>query len=117
MSAPQDRAQDAVAFELAAALESYEEEVQRLVGTWLDMELYASVSSRVDRMKMLSASLPQLAVPWVHLLISHAELIHCLWKCGEQSRSSRDVEQCRERHVLAITAMREKCLYFFTRMS
>jgi hypothetical protein len=116
LSASQRRAIQAIAFELVAALENYEEAADQLVATWLDMELYQSVSRQVDHMKTLCASLPQLAVPWVGLLISHSELVHCLWKCGETFLPSKDFEECRARHSRAIVALRERCTWLFTSM-
>jgi hypothetical protein len=116
MSAPQRRAMEAIAFELAAAVENYEKATDQLVATWLDMDLYQSVSRQVDHMRMLSASLPQLAVPWVNLLISHTEFVHCLWKCGQKAAPSGELEGCRSRHSAAVDLLRERCLWLFTRI-
>jgi hypothetical protein len=116
MSASQRRAIDAIAFELAAALENYDKDTEQLVATWLDMELYQSVSRQVDHMRMLCAALPPLAVPWVNLLISHSELVHCLWKCGEKFAPSEEFGECHARHAIAVTALRERCLWLFTKM-
>lgn len=115
MSAPQFRALDAVAFQLAALLEKYEEDVEELASRWPDTTLYTRVSREIDEMRLLCASLPLLSVPWVHLLISHAELMHCLWKCTAGGKS-RAAEDCKANHYIAIRALREKCLYHFSRM-
>jgi hypothetical protein len=116
MSAPQRRAIEAIAFELAAAVKNYEKDTVQLVATWLDMELYQSVSRQVDHMRMLCASLPQLAVPWVNMLISHTELVHCLWKCGERSAPSAELDECHSRHTSAIVMLRERCVWLFTKV-
>jgi hypothetical protein len=116
LSAPQFRAIDAAAFQLAALLERYEEHVEQLVLSWLDMDLYAQVGREVDEMRLHCASLPQLSVPWVHLLISHTELIHCLWKCSPAGEPSPLLVECRGKHATAIRDLREKCIYYFSRM-
>lgn len=116
MSASQRRAIDAIAFEMTAAIENYEHGIDQLVVTWPNMDLYHSVSRQVDHMRMLSTALPQVAVPWVSLLISHAELVHCLWKCGEAFAPSADFETCRARHARAILMLRERCTWLFTRV-
>ena len=115
MSASQARAIDAIAFELAAAVENYEQACEQLVATRPDMALYQSVSRQVDHMRLLCASLPQVSVAWVGLLISHAELVHCLWRCGEKSALSPELEACQVRHAHAIRALREKCVWLFSR--
>lgn len=97
-------------------MKNYGLAVDSLVETWLDMELYQSVSRQIDHMRMLSASLPHVAVPWVGLLISHAELIHCLWKCGETFKPSAEMQACRARHERAVMALRDQCVYLFSRM-
>jgi hypothetical protein len=116
MSASQQRALEAIAFELAAATENYEQATDQLVATWLDMELYQSVSRQIDHMRMLSASLPPVSVAWIGLLISHAELIHCLWKCGEKLSPSDDLDRCRAAHSRAVGALREKCVWLFSKI-
>lgn len=116
MSASQGRAIQALAFELVAALENYERDTEVLVATWLDMEQYQLVSRQVDHLRLLCAALPQMAVPWVGLLISHAELMHCLWKCGEAFVPSPDFDVCRGRHQRAVATLREKCVWLFSKM-
>jgi hypothetical protein len=112
MSASEAPALDAIAFRLAAALEEYERDVARMVDTWLDMDLYRDVSEQVEEIRMFTAALPQLSVPWVELLIAHAELVHSLWRLRFQ-----DVETDRERfgevrehHTACIHSLRSRCV-------
>ena len=112
MSAFEAPALDAIAFQLAAALEKYEQQVARMVDTWLDMDLYREVSDQIEEIRMFAAALPQLSVPWVELLIAHAELVHSLWRLRFQ-----DVAADRERfgevrahHTACVESLRHRCL-------
>lgn len=78
MSAPQNHALSAIAFQLAAALDAYEQDLSALLRAPLDPELYRRVSGHVDQMRMYAAALPSLAVAWVEVLIRHFELTHAL---------------------------------------
>ena len=81
MSAPQFQALSAIAFQLAAALESYKEDVAAMVASPMDADLYRRVSAHLDRMRMNAAVLPPLSVAWVEVLIRHFELTHgLLWR-------------------------------------
>jgi hypothetical protein len=116
VSAPQFHAAEAVAFQLAAALELYEEGVgQLMAAASFDCALYSRVSRAVDEMRLYCASLPSLSVPWVHLLITHAELMHCFFEGARDGQVSTETGSCRERHLHALGALRQKCLYQFSR--
>ena len=117
MSATQAPALDAIAFQLAAALEQYGNDVERMVDTWLDMELYQQVSDQVEHVRMLSAALPQLSVHWVELLITHAELVHSLWRLRFQEDGSDRAKllAVRERHASCVSSLRGRCLRLITR--
>lgn len=108
---------DAIAFQLAAALERYEQDVGALAESWLDMELYRQVSEQVDQIRLYSASLPQLSVPWVELLIAHAELIHQMWRAQNAGAAAGDhaFAQSRERHAQAARGLHQACLRLLAR--
>ena len=99
------------AAELAAALDMYERHVHKLVDTWLDMDLYLVVSGEIDAIKLRCAPLPELSVPWIALLISHAELVHCLWRRSQSSpRSETDETQQRlAEHLHSIQLLAARC--------
>src|SRR4051812_43655611 len=80
MSAFQSAALDAIAMQLGAALDAYEEATERMIAGWPDMERYALVSQLVEKIRMFCAALPELRVQWAELLIAHAELVHHLWR-------------------------------------
>ncbi|RYY98997.1 MAG: hypothetical protein EOO24_17840 [Comamonadaceae bacterium] len=111
MSASNAAAFDALAFQLAAALDRYDAEFAELMRRWPDMELYNGVSKRIDELRMVSASFPELSVQYVSLLIAHAELVHCLWKTQtEPATASGNLAVARDEHQMAIRSMRRKCL-------
>ena len=72
--AQRPRATEAVAFQLAALLENYEERVG------------------------------------MHVLISHARLVHYLWQGLNGEKMPAETLQCKAQHLAAIRARRENCL-------
>jgi hypothetical protein len=117
MSAFQSPALDAVAFQLAAALDRYDQSVQRMVDTWLDMDMYRSVSDQVEEIRRYSACLPELSVPWVELLIAHSELVHSLWRLrfqADQGHRAR-LDEVRARHTACIESLKARCLRLLSR--
>lgn len=112
MSASHLPAMRATALHAAAALARYERHVRRLAATWLDMDLYQSVSNEIDEIKVYCATLPQLARGWSGLLISHAELVHALWRGaaqdGEQAAAERALRL--QEHLECIDALARECL-------
>lgn len=87
MSAPQSHALSAIAFQLAATLEAYDEAVAAMLAAPLDAGLYRHVSAQIDQMRMYAAALPTLSGAWVELLIRHFELTHGLWRAQREPRS------------------------------
>ena len=112
MSALSNPPLDAIALQLVAALGKYEADVDRMIETWLDMDLYRDVSDQVERIRMYSASLPALNVVWTELLIAHAELVHSLWRlrfqvaAGDRAR----LAEVRDRHSASLAALRQRCM-------
>lgn len=101
-----------MAIETAAALARYERHVRRLASTWLDMDLYHMVSREIDEIRRNCALLPQASVACSELLISHAELIHALWRegqavCNESCEDSTDMLQ---EHLVCIDLLARRCL-------
>ena len=117
MSASQAPALDAIAFQLAAALEDYEQHVAVMVDTWLDMELYREVSDQIEQIRMFCAALPQFGPPWVELLIAHAELVHSLWRLRFRDDPSdrKKLGQVRTRHAAAVESLKGPCMRLLAR--
>jgi hypothetical protein len=102
---------NAVAFQVIAALESYEANLKKLAATWLDMDLYSQVSHHLDVVRLHAAGLPSIAVAWVEVLISHTELIHDLWRSTHaQPKAAASNAQLLDRHLAAIASLRGKCV-------
>lgn len=112
MSASHAPAFDAIAFQLAAALEQYDQDVSHMVNTWLDMELYQQVSSEIEDIRHFSAALPHASVHWVELLIAHAELVHSLWRLRfrEVDSDRERLKQIRAHHATCVELLRSRCL-------
>lgn len=112
MSASHAPAFDAAALQLVAALEKYERDVDAMVAGWLDMQAYRLVSDEVEDIRALSAGLPFARVPWVELLIAHAELVHSLWRLRfrDDPADGERLRAVRERHAACVEALRGSCL-------
>ena len=110
MSASECQVMQATALEVVTSLSAYERHVRQLVSTWLDMDLYQLVSDEIDTIRHACAALPELSVPWVALLVSHAELVHCLWRSGQPSQrpTQRELHERLDDHLLCIAALAER---------
>ena len=84
MSASQAHALSAIAFQLAAALEAYEEDVAAMVHAPRDPEIYHRVTRKMDEMRLYAAALPQVSVAWVEVMIRHFELTHGMWRAQKE---------------------------------
>jgi hypothetical protein len=110
MSAPPVHALDAIAFQLAAALDAYDVAFDALLNHG-DLAHYEEAGRWMDQLKMYSGALPQLSVQYVNLLIAHAELVHCLWKNAKGTGDgSETLAKARATQRQAITGLRRKCL-------
>lgn len=100
------------ALQAAAMLAPYERHVRRLAATWLDMDLYRTVSGEIDAIGHQCLPLPNLARPWVALLTSHADLVHTLLRGGERPPAGHDalVREALNHHVECLAALSRRCL-------
>jgi hypothetical protein len=112
MSASQAPPIDTLAIQLAGALELYERDMERLIGTWLDVDLYHAVTGHVDRIRFFATALPQASLVWVELLIAHSELVHSLWRLrlDEGGPGGGAPEGVLSRHAAGVAAMKACCL-------
>ena len=107
----------AIAFQLSAALESYQMHVDTLSDPWSQRRQYDLVSHAFDDVRMLKGALPELSVLMVEVSICHVELMKALWLAGS-SRESHDaaaLQRLREKHRELVAAMRKRCLRVFSR--
>jgi hypothetical protein len=109
MSASHFQALSAIAFQLAATLETYEADVAKMVKAPLDAELYRRVSSHVDQMRMYAAALPPLSVAWVEVLIRHFEFTHGLWR-SQRDPQAAELERLHAQLLDALRRLSRLCV-------
>lgn len=112
MSASEGRALDAIAFQLLAALEEYDQDTARMIAAWPELELYRSVSDQVEKIRLYCSSMPEAAVQSLELLIAHAELVHLLWRAeyGGDRKSLEAIDGVRDHHADCVAALRNRCM-------
>jgi hypothetical protein len=111
MSASQAPALSAIAFQLAAALDAYEQDVAVMVRAGFDPDLYQRVSRRMDEMRLYAASLPSLSVPWVEVMIRHFELLHGIWNGVQDPEADPAQVQALHRELRgAVQRLSRKCV-------
>lgn len=108
MAASDSPALRAIASQFASALDAYEFEVDALLGTHFEPELYRHVSNRMEEMRRYAAALPPLSAAWVELLIRHAELMHGLWRA--QRDDTIDLARLQGQVHAAARALSARCL-------
>jgi hypothetical protein len=111
MSASHGPALPAIASQLVAALQQYDSDVGRMVDSWPDLDHYQDVSAQIELIRMYCSALDEARVQWVELLITHAELVHLLWRSqyGHEPASLAQIESVRDRHGDCVAALRGRC--------
>ena len=100
----------AILVELLSELEGYESHIRRLVQEWhaeRDVVLYGEAGKAMERMRLLAVAVPQLSVPWAMVVISHAELMHNLWRVLRGATLEPALET--EDHIAAVTTLATHC--------
>jgi len=110
MSASDAPALSAIAFQLAAALDGYEQDIAQLVRGPFDSDAYQRASGRMDAMRMYAASLPMLSVAWVEVMIRHFELTHGIWRLQKDPADGPDLQQLHARLREAVQRLAHKCV-------
>jgi hypothetical protein len=96
---------------VAALVEQYEEHVRRLVANRADLQLHARVADELDQIRRHCAGVPELSMPWVMLLIAHAELVHSLWQGRTAGAPAGADREHRLQNVVApAPQLRRSCL-------
>jgi hypothetical protein len=111
MSAFPRPALSAIAFQLAGALEAYEDQIDLVLTPPLRLEACRQASDRLDEVVMLKGALPQFSVQAVELLVCHTELMHVLWGAVRADEGAR--ADLVARHREATGALRARCLRLF----
>ena len=110
MSASQHHALSAIAFQLAAALEAYDEDVGAMVRAPRDPVIYHRVTKKMDEMRMYVAALPQVSVAWVEVMIRHFELTHGMWRGQRDGPAPPDLHQLHASLSEATLRLSRKCV-------
>ena len=110
MSAPDAQALSAVAFQLAAALDAYEQDIATLVRGPFDTDAYQRASRQMDHMRMYAAALPMLSVAWVEVMIRHFELTHGIWRLQKEPGQGMDLAQLHAQLRSAVERLSRKCM-------
>lgn len=109
MSASQAHALSAIAFQLAATLETYEEDVEGMLECPHDADNYRRVSGHIDNMRLYASALPAVSVAWVEVLIRHFELTHHLWRAQHSGALQDELGQLRGQLSEAVRRLSRKC--------
>lgn len=111
MSISQGAALSAIAFQFAAALESYDRDAGRLVEAHGDLDLYQALVRGMDEMRCYATALPDCAVPWVEVMIRHFELTHTLWHVQQGKAVLRELQDAREAHAGAVRFLSQRLVH------
>lgn len=91
-------------FRLAAAAERYEMDLQALAQRWRDAQLRRRLREQFREMRVLGASLPQVSVSWVAVLVSRARMLQAFFaRTGRAGAALQD-------HLHAVATLRNGCL-------
>jgi len=99
----------AAAFQLLALLDRYEQDTAELLDSCLP-DLYARWSKDFEDMRLIALSVLDLHIPWLHVLISRAELVHAMWQLSAGRPCPRPLTELAAPHQDAITALRNRAL-------
>lgn len=99
---------DAIAMQLLAALEKYDRELLPLARGY-DPERYADLAQQFDQLRLYAASLPELSVTWVGVLVSRAEMTFNLFKAQQDAQARSAVVEFIDRHRVEVEELRGAC--------
>ena len=100
----------AIAFQLAASLDAYEQDIARLVRGPFDLEAYQRASRHMDQMRLYAATVPMVSVAWVEVMIRHFELTHGIWRLQKDPADCVDLQVLHERLRDALQRLSRKCV-------
>jgi hypothetical protein len=110
MAASDAHALSAIAFQLAATLDAYDQEMAGLVDSGFDPERYRRVSRQMDEMRMYSAALPAVSVAWVEVMIRHFEVTHGIWRVQREGPAAVDLHRLHQQLQQAVQRLSRKCV-------
>jgi hypothetical protein len=110
MSAAQGHALQAIAHQLLAALDPYQDSLGELVAGWPDLAFYRGVSARIDQIRNYTLALPEIRVQWAALLVAHTTLVQALCKLapGSEAEAAPQLRDLRDEHAACVAALRAR---------
>lgn len=100
----------AMAFQVAVALESYEQDLDQFVSAPLEPGLLWVAGNALERVKALAGAQSGLAVPLVDLMISHAQVTQAYSDLQSGRSDGSDCRRLYKQHCHKVESMRRKCL-------
>jgi hypothetical protein len=112
MSASSAPAMRAVALQLAAALDRYQQDFDDMLGAGSDSIHYRQVTRELHDIRQMKGSLPELSEEMADVLIRHVETMHGVWNVQLHPSQSHlcNIRMLRFRHRQAVDAMRRACI-------
>lgn len=104
--------QAAIATQLLAQLDAYDQELLALVERRRDPELARVLADRFDRIELYVPALPQVAAIWTEFLISRVELVQALWTISSPSRVSGKLRALHVEHREQLGELRRRCAVY-----
>jgi hypothetical protein len=112
MSASSAPAMRAVALQLAAALDRYQQDFDTMLGAGSDSVHYREVTRELHDIRQMKGSLPELSEEMADVLIRHVEMMHAVWNVQLHPSQAHqcNLRTLRLRHRQAVDAMRQACI-------
>ena len=99
----------ATAMKLVAALQEYSRQVDVLVRIGWEIENYKAAADLFAEMRSHAASLPEVYVGWLELLISRYEFAQALWEVRTSPDAAAHLSRCHAKHAAAIVKLHAGC--------
>ncbi|HSV34142.1 MAG TPA: hypothetical protein VLI46_01235 [Ramlibacter sp.] len=112
MSASSAPALRAIAFQLAQALDRYQQDFDDMAESRGDTGHYRQVTRELHDIRAMKGVLPQLSEEMAEVLLRHVELVHSVWdaQIRHAGEATDQTHRLRVRHRAAVDAMRRKCV-------
>lgn len=100
----------AMAFQVVAALETYEQDLDHFVSAPLEPGFLSVVGNALERVKTLVDVQGELGVPLLELMISHTQLTQAYGDIQSARYGASELTQLYKQHCERVESMRRKCL-------
>lgn len=104
------RVPQVAAFQALCAIDAYESSITALVAHWPDSVRHAQATEDLQQVRRWMPAIPGAAVAWVTVVISHAELLHTLWRRpGDPKWARVHASELLCEHLLALASLQSRC--------